>query len=88
MNQQGTSWQIGKAVLIGLAGGVAAFMWLSGAGPRLRNRRYGDTDIERRNPLHFFLAGKQYRRRKIDRSGNRPLIDRRHAARKSEPVAA
>ncbi|HEV2612562.1 MAG TPA: hypothetical protein VGU61_20030 [Noviherbaspirillum sp.] len=86
MNHQRTSWLVGKALLIGLAGGVAAVMWLRGAGLRLRNRRYGDTEVERRNPMHFFLAGKQYRRRKIDRSGSRPLLDRRHAARKSEPI--
>ncbi len=61
-------------------------MWLRGPGQQFRNRRYGDTEIERRNPLHFFLAGKQYRRRKIDRSGKRPLLDRRHAARRSEPI--
>lgn len=68
----------GKALLIGVAGSLAAVAWLS-MRERHRERRYADRFEERRNPMHFFLAGKYPRRRKIDVSGQRPLFERRQS---------
>lgn len=66
----------GKALLIGVAGGIAAMAWLS-MRERQQDRRFADRFQERRNPMHFFLAGTYPRRRKIDVSGQRPLFERR-----------
>lgn len=66
----------GKALLIGVAGGLAAMAWLS-MRERHQERRFADRFEERRNPMHFFLAGAYPRRRKIDVSGQRPLFERR-----------
>jgi hypothetical protein len=67
------------AVWIGIAAGLAALAWAS-AKPAVRHtRRHADRGQERRNPLHFFLAGSYPGRRRIDRSGTRPLFERRQA---------
>lgn len=68
----------GKALLIGVAGSLAAMAWLS-MRERHHERRYADQFEERRNPMHFFLAGKYPRRRQIDVSGERPLFERRQS---------
>lgn len=67
-----------KALLIGAVGGLAALAWLT-LRERHHDRRYADHHEERRNPMHFFLAGKYPRRRKIDVSGQRPLFERRQS---------
>lgn len=67
-----------KALLIGAVGGLAALAWLT-LRERHHERRYADHHEERRNPMHFFLAGKYPRRRKIDVSGRRPLFERRQS---------
>lgn len=67
-----------KALLIGAVGGIAALAWLT-LRERNHQRRYADRYEERRNPMHFFLAGKYPRRRKIDVSGQRPLFERRQS---------
>lgn len=66
----------GKTLLIGVAGGLAAMAWLS-MRERQQDRRFADRFQERRNPMHFFLAGAYPRRRRIDVSGQRPLFERR-----------
>ncbi|HEY0845564.1 MAG TPA: hypothetical protein VGE12_09355 [Noviherbaspirillum sp.] len=66
----------GKTLLIGVAGGLAAMALLS-MRERHQHRRYADRFQERRNPMHFFLAGAYPRRRSIDTSGRRPLFERR-----------
>lgn len=66
----------GRTLLIGVAGGLAAMALLS-MRERQQHRRYADRFEERRNPMHFFLAGSYPRRRKIDVSGRRPLFERR-----------
>lgn len=68
----------GKALLIGVAGGLAAMAWLS-MRERHQERRFADRFEERRDPMHFFLAGQYPRRRKIDVSGERPLFERRQS---------
>ncbi|WP_136414046.1 hypothetical protein [Herbaspirillum sp. ST 5-3] len=67
------------ALLAGVAGGLAALALLSTARTQLRSRRYSDRAEERRDPMHFFLAGKYPHRRAIDRSGRRPLFERRQS---------
>lgn len=64
-------------LLLGLAAGALALAW--GASKRPKERRFADRSRERRNPLHFFLAGNHPRRRAIDRSGQRPLFERRQS---------
>lgn len=74
-NRSGMQW---KLAALGVATGVCALLWkMMQASPA---RRYADKDVERRNPNHFFLAGSFPRRREIDRSGRRPLFERRHSA--------
>lgn len=69
-----------KALLLGVAGSLAAVAWLSkGREQRSKSRRYADRGADRRNPMHFFLAGRFPRRRKIDSSGERPLFERRQS---------
>lgn len=68
----------GKTLLIGVAGGLAAFALLS-MREHHHARRYADNHEERRNPMRFFLAGKYPRRRKIDLSGQHPLFERRQS---------
>jgi hypothetical protein len=64
----------------GIAAGLAALAWLSAAKPAVKQtRRRADRGQERRNPLHFFLAGGYPRRRNIDRSGANPLFERRQS---------
>jgi hypothetical protein len=65
-----------KGLLIGVAGSLAAIALLA---KQKRSRRHEDHDAERRNPFHFFLANKNARRREIDRSGKRPLFERRQS---------
>lgn len=76
------------ALWIGLAAGLATLALFSAkpAARNLRNlrrsrqsRRLADYGTERRNPLHFFLAGNHPRRRHLDRSGTRPLFERRQS---------
>jgi hypothetical protein len=65
---------------LGLAVGaaaVAAYAWRSTRTEPVKARRFADRGEDRRNPLHFFLAGNFPRRRRIDRSGRRPLFERR-----------
>jgi hypothetical protein len=69
----------GKLLLIGVAGSVAAVAWLTMGNKRESSRRFADRGQERRNPMHFFLAGRNPRRREIDRSGQRPLFERRQS---------
>jgi hypothetical protein len=69
----------GKALLIGVAGGLAALAWLSMGSQRRKTRRYADRAEDRRNPMHFFLAGRYPQRREIDCSGERPLFERRQS---------
>lgn len=64
---------------LGLAAGAAALAWMTARSGRRQGRRYADRGQERRNPLHFFLAGAYPRRRRIDRSGARPLFERRQS---------
>lgn len=69
---------LGRAgMLAGLAVGLGVLAWMAARSPR--NRRHADRDVERRNPMHFFLAGNHPRRRAIDRSGHRPLFERRQS---------
>jgi len=66
-----------SGLLIGLAVGLGVLAWMASRQPR--TRRYADRQEERRNPMHFFLAGSHPRRRAIDRSGHRPLFERRQS---------
>ncbi|HJU71659.1 MAG TPA: hypothetical protein VJ603_07425 [Paucimonas sp.] len=68
------------ALWISVAAGLAALAWISTRSPVQRTRRFADHEQERRNPLHFFLAGPDFKRRNIDRSGARPLFERRKSA--------
>jgi|GEM_PF-2169841 len=69
-----------KPLIAGVAGGLAAIAWLLLTRDRQQqSRRYADQSEDRRNPLHFFLAGKNPMRRKIDMSGERPLFERRQS---------
>lgn len=69
----------GRNVLIGIAGTVAVAALLTMARSRQQARRYGDKARERRNPLHFFVAGRHPLRREIDVSGAHPLFERRQS---------
>ena len=72
--------RVSKAGLwIGLVAGAAALAWMSTRSGTPPARRYSDRGQERRNPLHFFLAGQYPHRRSIDRSGARPLFERRQS---------
>lgn len=72
--------RLSKAGLwLGLAAGAAALAWMSARSGPPPARRYADRGQERRNPQHFFLAGQYPRRRSIDRSGARPLFERRQS---------
>ena len=69
-----------RALMAGAATGVAALALLMLARDRRQPmRRYADHGMERRNPMHFFLAGRFPRRRAIDRSGRQPLFERRQS---------
>ena len=69
-----------RAVLwAGIAAGLAALAWMSAKPVSRQTRRRADRGEERRNPLHFFLAGTYPRRRQIDRSGENPLFERRES---------
>ncbi len=65
-------------LLVGITAGLAALAWMSARPAMRQTRRRADHEQERRNPLHFFLAGAS-RRRHIDRSGARPLFERRQS---------
>jgi hypothetical protein len=69
----------GRTLLLGLAGGLAAWALFSANRDATQRRRFSDRGIERRNPMHFFLAGAYPRRRSIDLSGHRPLFERRQS---------
>lgn len=64
---------------VGIAAGLAALAWMAAKPAMQRTRRHQDRGQERRNPLHFFLAGSYPGRRSIDRSGARPLFERRQS---------
>ena len=61
----------------GIGASVAALAWA--AARTSKARRCADRGEERRNPMHFFLAGNHPRRRAIDQSGQRPLFERRQS---------
>jgi hypothetical protein len=67
------------ALWAGIAAGIAALAWISAKPAAQQTRRRADRGQERRNPLHFFLAGSHPRRRHIDRSGANPLFERRQS---------
>jgi hypothetical protein len=67
------------ALWFGMAAGLAALAWMSAKPAVAQARRYADRGQDRRNPLHFFLAGGYPRRRRIDQSGTRPLFERRQS---------
>lgn len=69
----------GRNLLLGLAGGLAIWALVASGRGAAQHRRYADRGIERRNPMHFFLAGRYPRRRSIDLSGRRPLFERRQS---------
>lgn len=81
MNErEGSAHRIsGKTVLLGVAGAAAAVTLLAIARSRRHMRRYGDRSPERRNPMHFFVAGTHPLRREIDTSGAHPLFERRQS---------
>lgn len=64
---------------LGLAAAVAALALASRQTRKQRERRFADRGQERRDPMHFFLAGNHPRRRAIDNSGRRPLFERRQS---------
>lgn len=67
------------ALWAAIAAGVASLAWMSAKPAMPQTRRHADRGQERRNPLHFFLAGSYPRRRSIDRSGAQPLFERRQS---------
>lgn len=67
-----------RRLLLGLASGIAAAILL-GRRQSPPQRRFADRGEDRRSPLHFFLAGRFPQRRAIDRSGERPLFERRQS---------
>jgi hypothetical protein len=68
-----------NTLLIGIAGSLIAGALWSMVRQQRRSRRYADHGVDRRNPMHFFLAGRPPQRRKIDRSGQHPLFERRQS---------
>lgn len=70
---------LSTALLVGVVGSAAAIAWVAAGRGQLRTRRASDQGMERRNPMHFFLAGRNPMRRAIDRSGQRPLFERRQS---------
>ena len=66
-----------KALLLGIAGTVAAAAWALRY--QQRSRRHADLGVERRNPMNFFVAGRHPHRRKIDRDGTHPVFERRQS---------
>ena len=69
-----------RTLMAGAAGGVAILaLFMLTRDRRQPMRRYSDHGVERRNPMHFFLAGRFPQRRTIDRSGQRPLFERRQS---------
>lgn len=79
MKKENAGFMSGKALLLSVAGSLAAVAWLARTHEQGKARRYADRGQERRNPMHFFLAGRYPRRRKIDLSGERPLFERRQS---------
>lgn len=67
------------ALWAGVAAGLAALAWMAVKPATKQTRRRADRGEERRNPLHFFLAGSYPRRRRIDRSGANPFFERRQS---------
>lgn len=70
---------LSAALLVGVVGSAAAIAWVASGRNQSRARRASDKGVERRNPMHFFLAGRNPMRREIDRSGQRPLFERRQS---------
>lgn len=73
------SSRLRTALWAGIAAGLAAIAWMSAKPAVQQSRRRADRGEERRNPLHFFLAGGYPRRRSIDRSGAQPWFERRQS---------
>jgi hypothetical protein len=69
-----------KSLLVGFVGGFAVMAGLSLLRPRQKDKRYADHAQERRRPSNMFEAGTFPRRRGIDRSGAKPLFERRQSA--------
>lgn len=67
-------------VLASLAGGVALVAGISLLRAKQKTRRYADRAPDRRSAQNMFLAGVFPLRRSIDRSGRRPLFERRQSA--------
>lgn len=67
-------------LLMGLAGGLAVLAGLTMMRNTNKSRRYGDRTTDRRKPTNMFAAGVFPQRRRIDRSGERPLFERRQSA--------
>jgi hypothetical protein len=68
-----------RALWIGIAAAAMALALVARPVQKHKARRHSDRLQERRNPLHFFHAGNYPRRRAIDRSGLRPLFERRQS---------
>lgn len=68
-----------NTLLFGIAGSLIAGAVWSMTREQRHARRFSDRGEERRNPMHFFLAGRNPQRREIDRSGKRPLFERRQS---------
>jgi hypothetical protein len=67
--------------LLLVVGGLALFAGVSMLRTKPRsNKRYADHAIDRRNPFNMFAAGIFPLRRTIDKSGERPLFERRQSA--------
>ncbi len=77
-NKRATQGLSPVALLAGAAGLAGLALLLASRG-RQQSRRYADRHDERRNAMHFFLAGQNPQRRGIDRSGKRPLFERRQS---------
>ncbi|HEY8607693.1 MAG TPA: hypothetical protein VIM12_11330 [Noviherbaspirillum sp.] len=67
-------------LLVGLAAGIAMLAGVTLMRGQRKERRYADRAIERRRPANMFAAGVFPKRRAIDRSGARPLFERRQGA--------
>ena len=69
-----------RPLVFGLLGSLAMVAGVTTMRMKNKGRRYGDHGSERRHPLSMFAAGAFPRRRKIDRSGEHPLFERRQSA--------
>jgi hypothetical protein len=67
-------------LLVGLAAGIAMLAGATFLRGQRKDRRYADRGLDRRRPSNMFAAGVFPLRRYIDRSGTRPLFERRQSA--------